>query len=77
MEEGRKSAREIRLQAQEEKQKEKQKGIKKVAVTKRQKDTIYWISVMVLAVVLGSVGGILGVIAAVVLSNMLVRNFFE
>lgn len=77
MEEGRKSAREIRLQAQAEKQKEKQKGIKKVAVTKRQKDTIYWISVMVLAVVLGSVGGILGVIAAVVLSNMLVRNFFE
>lgn len=77
MEEGRKSAREIRLQARAEKQKEKQKGIKKVVVTKRQKDTIYWISVMVLAVVLGSVGGILGVIAAVVLSNMLVRNFFE
>lgn len=78
MEEDRKmSAKEIRQQVFAKKQEREQNGMKKITLTKKQKNTAYWVSVMLLGVVLGSVGGLLGIIAAVVITNMIIGNFFE
>lgn len=78
MEEDRKmSAKEIRQQVFAKKQEREQNGMKKIALTKKQKNTAYWVGVMLLGVVLGSVGGLLGIIAAVVITNMIIGNFFE
>lgn len=78
MEEDRKmSAKEIRQQVFAKKQEKEQNSMKKIALTKKQKNTAYWVSVMLLGVVLGSVGGLLGIIAAVVITNMIIGNFFE
>ena len=51
--------------------------MKKIVLTGKQKNTVYWIGVMLLGVILGSVGGLLGIIAAVVITNMIISNFFE
>lgn len=77
MEERKMSARDMRLQAQAEKRKREQNGVRKIVLTGKQKNTVYWIGVMLLGVVLGSVGGLLGIIAAVVITNMIISNFFE
>lgn len=77
MEERKMSAKDMRLQAQAEKREREQNGVRKIVLTGKQKNTVYWIGVMLLGVVLGSVGGLLGIIAAVVITNMIISNFFE
>lgn len=77
MEERKMSAKDMRLQAQAEKREREQNGVRKIVLTGKQKNTVYWIGVMLLGVILGSVGGLLGIIAAVVITNMIISNFFE
>lgn len=77
MEERKMSAKDMRLQAIAKKQEKEQNGVKKIVLTGKQKNTVYWIGVMLLGVILGSVGGLLGIIAAVVITNMIISNFFE
>lgn len=77
MEERKMSAKDMRLQAIAKKREKEQNGVKKIVLTGKQKNTVYWIGVMLLGVILGSVGGLLGVIAAVVITNMIISNFFE
>lgn len=77
MEERKMSAKDMRLQAIAKKREKEQNGVKKIVLTGKQKNTVYWIGVMLLGVILGSVGGLLGIIAAVVITNMIISNFFE